>query len=424
VGSDTVGRKPVRQVPARRAAASRRALTGAALLFSLTQPTRAANAGAELELYGFVEADLIADIGGRLDPDWDDAFRPSKICIDGTCGTDGQSSISIKQSRLGVKGTLPTGGDSAPVAVRFEFDLFGTGVDAGETTFHVRHVYGEWGPLLAGRTHSVFMDADVAPATLDYWGPPGMPYFTNVQLRWTPYRSQAGRFAIALERPGNDIDPGNLRLIEGLEGLQVQNDEELPDVTAHFRHGGAWGHVQVGGILRKVGFEVRVDDGDDWLEGSETGWGLHLASSLNVATQDKLMLQVVHGEGIASYMNDGGVDLAPRASYDTAGALVDVDAEAIPLTGLLAYYDHYWNDRWSSSVGYSYTEVDNTNFQDDAAFHKGDYGSVNLVCYPADNLMFGAEVLWGRRTDNDGASDDDVRVQFTAKFTFGTRLAP
>jgi hypothetical protein len=387
-------------------------------------PAQAADTGREFELYGFVQADLIADVGGRLDPAWDDAFRPSKICLDGACGTDGQSSISIKQSRLGVKGSLPTGSESAPVAFRFEFDLFGTGVDAGQTTFHVRHVYGEWGALLAGRTHSLFMDADVAPTTLDYWGPPGMPYFTNVQVRWTPFRSEAARFAIALERPGNDIDPGNLRLIEGLEGLQVQGDEELPDLTAQFRHDAAWGHLQASAILRKVGFEVRAADGDDWVDGSETGWGLQLATVFNVSTQDRLMLQVAHGEGIASYMNDGGIDLAPRATYDTGGTLVDVAAEAIPLTGVLAYYDHYWNERWSSSLGYSFTEVDNTNFQDPAAFRTGQYASANLICYPADNLVFGAEVLWGRLTLNDGVSDDDVRVQFTARFTFGTRLSP
>ena len=135
------------------------------------------------------------------------------------------------------------------------------------------------------------------------------------------------------------------------------------------------------------------------------------------------MLQVVHGEGIASYMNDGGVDLAPRATYDPGGVLVDVDAEAISLTGVLVYYDHSWNDRWSSSLGYSYTKADNTNFQDPLAFHKGEYASANLVCYPADHLLLGAEVLWGRRANADGASDDDVRVQFTARYTFGGRLS-
>jgi hypothetical protein len=113
------------------------------------------------------------------------------------------------------------------------------------------------------------------------------------------------------------------------------------------------------------------------------------------------------------------MDLAPRAVF-TNGEITDLQAEAVPLTGVLAYYDHYWNDRWSSSVGYSYTEVDNTNFQDPVTFNKGEYVSTNLLYYAADNLMFGAEVLWGKKTTLDGASDDDVRFQFTARFTFGT----
>ena len=83
--------------------------------------------------------------------------------------------------------------------------------------------------------------------------------------------------------------------------------------------------------------------------------------------------------------------------------MTDVEAEAVPLTGVVAYYDHYWNDKWSSSIGYSYTEVDNTNFQDPATFQKGEYASVNLLYYPAENLMIGGELLWGQRTNNDGA---------------------
>ena len=75
-------------------------------------------------------------------------------------------------------------------------------------------------------------------------------------------------------------------------------------------------------------------------------------------------MQVVHGDGIASYMNDGGTDLAPNAYFNplspTSPAL---SAEAVPLTGVVAYYDHYWNEKFSSSIGYSSTQVDNTNFQ-------------------------------------------------------------
>jgi hypothetical protein len=372
------------------------------------------------EIYGFAQADYIQDIGGRLDPAWDDAFRPSKICIDGACGGDGQSSISVKQSRFGVKGVVPIDGTS-PISFKFEFDLFGVGADAGQTTFRLRHAYGEWGHLLAGQTNSLFMDGDVFPNTIDYWGPTGMVFYRNVQIRWTPFKTDNSHFAIAIERPSNDIDPGNIRLIEGLEDVQVQNNEELPDLTAQYRFGGDWGHVQVAGILRKVGFEVRATSADTWQSGSETGWGINLGSAINTVGKDKLLLQVVYGEGIASYMNDGGMDLAPNASFDV-NSVTGLQAKAVPLTGVLAYYDHYWTDKWSSSIGYSYTEVDNTNFQDAATYHKGDYASGNLLYTPAPNLMFGAEMLWGKRENNDGANDDDIRFQFTAKYSFGIKL--
>jgi DcaP outer membrane protein len=391
----------------------------AALLASA--PAVAEESGRSFEIYGFAQADYIQDFDGRLDPDWDDAFRPSKIGIDEQFGSDGQSSISVKQSRFGVKGSMPTGEGGTPLNFKFEFDLFGTGADAGQTTFRLRHAYGEWGALLAGQTNSLFMDGDVFPNTIDYWGPAGMVFYRNVQIRYTPFKSEHSHFSIAIERPGNDIDSGNLRLIEGFEDVQVQNDETLPDLTAQYRYGGDWGHLQFGGILRKVGFEVRETPDDRWQSGSETGWGINVGSAINTFGSDKILLQFVYGEGIASYMNDGGMDLAPTASFGET-AVTDVEAEAIPLTGVVAYYDHYWTPKWSSSIGYSYTEVDNTNFQAADTFNKGEYASVNLLHYPADNLMFGGEFLYGRRTNNDGADGDDMRFQFTAKYSFGTKL--
>jgi len=384
-------------------------------------PAVAEEAGRSFEIYGFAQADYIQDFGGRLSPDWDDALRPSKIGIDGQYGGDGQSSISVKQSRFGVKGKMPTGENNTPLDFKFEFDLFGTGADAGQTTFRLRHAYGEWGSILAGQTNSLFMDIDVFPNTIDYWGPAGMVFYRNVQIRWTPYRTDGSHFAIAIERPGNDIDSGNLRLIDGLEDVQVQNDEELPDFTAQFRYGGDWGHMQIGGILRKVGYELRSDPSQPWTDGSENGWGLNLGSTINTVGKDKVLLQVVYGEGIANYMNDGGMDLAPSADFD-AGSVTGLEAEAVPLLGIVAYYDHYWSERWSSSIGYSFTEVDNTNFQDPTSFQKGEYASGNLLYFPLDNLMVGGELLWGKRTNNDDASDDVVRFQFTVKYNFGIKL--
>ena len=384
-------------------------------------PARAAEPASSFEIYGFAQADYIQDTK-RVNPDWQDAFRPSRIATpEGQYGTNGQSSLSVKQSRFGVKGTLPTGDHTPPVNFKFEFDLFGTGVDAGQTTFRLRHAYGEWGQLLGGQTHSLFMDIDVFPNLIDYWGPTGMVFLRDPQIRWTAYRTANDVFAVALEKPGNDIDPGNIRLIQGYEGAEVRGNQTIPDFTGQFRHDDTWGHYQISGILRRVGYEYSLA-GEPFQKNSQTGWGINLAAALKTIGKDQVLLQVVHGNGIASYMNDGGMDAAPTSTPSGPAGALAIAGEAVPLTGALAYYDHYWNSLFSSSIGYSFTQVANTNFQDLSAFHKGQYASVNLLAYPADKVMIGGELMWGKRTNNDGTTGDDVRFQFSAKYNFGTKL--
>jgi len=379
-----------------------------------------------IQIYGFAMVDYI-QYTKRVDPAWEDAFRPSKIGVDGNYGSNGQASVSVKQSRFGTKGDIPTGDNSAPLSFKFEFDFFGVGVDAGQTTIRLRHFYGEWGMLLGGQTHSLFMDIDVFPNVIDYWGPPGMVFFRLPQIRLTPYRTDHSEFAIALEKPGNDIDPGNIRLVEEFADGQIQNDEKAPDFTAHWRTDGNWGHFQIAGMLRRVGYDYRVTSTEPFRNGAKTGWGIDLTSGLKFGEKDKLLLSAVHGQGIASYMNDGGMDLAPTATYGVPvpgpGAPVPtLDAEAVPLTGLMAYYDHYWSSTWSSSIGYSETRVTNTNFQEPVAFHKGEYASVNLLATPNERVLIGAELMWGKRINNDGSSGDDVRFQLSVKYSFDAKL--
>lgn len=373
------------------------------------------------EIYGFAQLDAIQD-SKRLDPDWEDAFRPSKIAApEGEFGTNGQTSMSVKQSRFGVKGTVPTGDSTPPINFKFEFDFFGTGADAGQTTIRLRHFYGEWGQLLAGQTNSLFMDIDVFPNVIDYWGPPGMVFLRDPQIRWTFYRTKNDSIAAALEKPSNDIDSGNIRLVQGWENAVVNGDETVPDLTAQWRHDDDWGHFQVAGILRKVGYEYSLA-GEPLQKSSQTGWGIDLTAGIKTIGKDQLLLAVVHGDGIASYQNDGGMDLAPTALPTVNPGAPQIAGEAVPLTGVMVYYDHYWNDMWSSSIGYSYDQVDNTNFQATNAFHKGEYASVNLLAYPAKNVMIGGELLYGKLYNNNGTSGDDVRFQFTVKYSFGTKL--
>jgi hypothetical protein len=279
----------------------------------------------------------------------------------------------------------------------------------------LRHAYGSWGPFLGGQTNSAFMDIDIFPNVVDYWGPPGMVFLRTPQVRFTFLDGEDMRAAVALENAGNDIDTGNIRTIDPSLADSIRAREEVPDLTGHFRYMGGWGHVQVAGILRDVGYETVGDPAGP--NGSKTGWGINLTSNIKVGERNKFLLGFVTGDGIASYMNDGGMDLAPENEPENA-----LEAKAVPLEGLSLYYDHYWNDQFSSSVGWSRTQVDNTSFQDPSAFHHGDYASVNVLYTPADSLLFGVEALWGEREDNDGSSGEDLRIQFSAKYSFGATI--
>jgi len=372
-----------------------------------------------LELYGFVQLDAIQDFK-RVNPDWDATLRPSRIpTTNGQFGSDGQSVFSVRQSRLGAKATGMLAGK--PYEVKFEFDLYGTGVDAGQTTIRVRHAYASWGPFLAGQTNSLFMDGDLFPNVVDYWGPAGMVFFRTPQLRWTFWNKHGWKAAVALEHATNDIDAGNLRLIDESIASSIRNDEKLPDATAQVRYEGKWGHVQLAGILRRLGYETLGTAGND-PRGHKTGWGVDLGASLNVSLAT-FRVGAVYGRGIASYMNDGGMDFAPSVNviFEPGNIVLVPQAEAVKLFGWTSYVDLNWSKKWTSSIGYSFTKVDNTNFQDGTAFHRGDYASANVLYHPATNVLTGPEVLWGKRTDNDGNKGEDWRVQYTVKWDFSSK---
>src|SRR5262249_13606607 len=233
---------------------------------------------------------------------------------------------------------------------------FGQGVNEGETTFHLLNLYGQWGPLLAGQANTVFMDPDTFPNVIDYWGPPGMVYVRNPQIRYT-HMMGANEIAVAFEEAANDIDPGNIRVIDPALGFNLQGNQKFPDLTAHYRYNADWGHIQVGGILRSIGFET-LNTVNNAPKGDDIGWGINVSGNWKASATDTLHLSVVFGEGIASYMNDGGVDLGPK------GEPGHLTGESVPLVGFVGYYDHSWNEHWTSSFGYSRTEVDNTSFQE------------------------------------------------------------
>jgi hypothetical protein len=359
---------------------------------------------ATFEVYGFAQLDYIQDFG-RVNPDYNAMLRATKVpTVDGLYGPDGEAVFSVRQSRLGVKASLPAGAHD--LKTRLEFDFFGRGTgspdSAGQNTTRLRRAYAEWGQVLGGLTASLFMDDDFWPNIVEYWGPTGMVFYRNVQLRYT-FLTGEHAFAAALERPGADLQA----YPEQAPDLASHN--QLPDLTAQYRLTQRWGYLQLSGILRQLGYDTGTSNG------TVTGFGLNASSTIKLVP-DKLTLlaAVVYGEGIANYMNDATPDLA------ASGTVAAPSADAVPLLGLTAYLDVAWSPLLTSSFGYSTVRLTTTSLQPGGAYETGEYASANLLVHPARNLMGGVELQWAKRTDKGGASGDDFRVQFSMKGSFSS----
>ncbi len=387
---------------------NRAGLGGAALLLAAAAAAAAEPASKpSFEIYGFGMVDYIQDFK-RMPGDWDATLRPSKIPAP-ELNQDGQAILSARQSRLGVKGSYPVGGSN--LAAKIEFDFFGRGgasgrADAaGQDTIRLRRAYGEWGPVLGGLTDSLFMDDDYWPNIIDYWGPCGMVFYRNVQIRYTPFTGTHS-FAIAIERPGADLQA----YPEQLPDLAADN--KLPDLTARYRFAQRWGYVQLSGIVRKLGYVTQPGIPS----GSVFGWGLNASSTYRLLP-DKvhLLVAVAGGAGVENYWNDATPDVA------AGGTLAAPRAEAVPILGISAYADVYWTALLTSAIGYSRTMIGNTSLQPANALETGQYASVNVLVHPVANVLAGPEFLYGRRTNNDGTYGNDYRLQISFKYSFSSK---
>ena len=303
-----------------------------------------------LNFYGFAMLDSDYNFG-TINPNWFDTERPTQLpSFTGEFGPNGSMFWGVRQTRFGVKSSTQTA--LGELKTIFEFELFGTGVDAGQTTFRLRHAWGELGQFGAGQTWSPFMDIDVFPNSLEYWRPNGMVFFRNVQLRWTPIQGNSN-VMIALERPGASADGGNYSDFIALQNIAPQF--KWPDLSGHVRIARNWGYIQVGAILRKVAW-VDTAGAEFNLSGSAIGWGVNTSSNIKFMKKDTGRLSVVYGKAIENYMNDAPVDIGVK--NNPANPLSPIKGIPLPVLGVVSFLDHNWSDKFSTAVGYSMVNID------------------------------------------------------------------
>jgi len=364
-----------------------------------------------MDIYGFIMMDAGYNVN-QIEPNWYDVVRSTKLpAFKNQYAPDGNAYFSVRQTRLGFKNYFQT--PLGELKTQFEFEMFGTGVDAGQTTIRLRHAYAELGKFGVGQYWSPFMDIDVFPNTVEYWGPTGMAFVRNIQVRYMPIQGPT-RLTIALERPGASADQGIYS--DRVELTNVKPRFPVPDLSAEYRQAFGFGYVELAGIVRYMKWEDQDPTGPD-LSGDAVGWGLNLSTNVNLGKKVIFRGSVLYGEGVENYMNDAPVDVGIKTL--AAGSNPPIKGVPLPLLGIVSFFDINWSDKFSSSVGYSMIDIHNSNGQAPSAFKQGNYAIGNLMWYPVKNAMMGVEFQWGDRHNyTDGWSTTISKVQFSFKYNF------
>ena len=137
---------------------------------------------------------------------------------------------------------------------------------------------------------------------------------------------------IAAERPGASADGGVYADRIELQGVKPRSP--MPDITGHFRWAGKAGHIQIGGLYRRIQWDdVNATPTRD-LSGHANGWGVTVSSSVKLS-KHVLRLQAVYGNGVENYMNDAPADVGIQNNF--SNTKTPIMGKALPALGLTGF---------------------------------------------------------------------------------------
>ena len=365
---------------------------------------------AAMKVGGYVNLSVVNSFDPMLIPD---RFIVGSIPPDGETadGAIEGTQVSAQQTRLNLEYREQTTMGEIRAFVEADFQ-------GGGDTFRLRHAFGQFGSILAGKTWSTFMNNNAQPEEVDVEGINGQVLLRNSQIRWSPHFGETLNLKLALEDPTTDINNA-----QGQRGAfdVIASLEKVPLGAL-----GMWNY-RVGAILRDLSAIESGDPGD--VSGkveNTTGWGVTTGGRQPLswwADDDYLLWQITYGEGIGHYINDLGTVGGGDAVFDPTGKL-----RALPVFSGYLSYMHRWPLTWRflngwpgvlrSSFTLSWVDINNFDFQDDSAYDRTMRASMNLIYNPTRNIQGGIEFLWGQRQNKDGSKGTATQLQFAMRYIF------
>lgn len=384
---------------------TRAALPAGLLALFLAQPAGAVDFKAgdtRASLYGFAKLDMIYDTDNDLG---DLAARP-RILIDGQHGSDGHFNMHTYQSRLGFSTQTPMEGSA--LVTKVEVDWMNNPPVGGD--LRLRHAYGSWNGVLAGKTWTNFGSRLSRTPIIDFAPSPGQ----SKSGRKTQLRYSAGGFHVALENPDaedyRDSVASGFNPARGVYQVDEGARQSMPDLTLRYQAASE----RLAYSVAAVGRRLSVDNTASGVDDSAIGWGLSTAARVKASEALTLRGALTYGDGIGEYLQNN-----PSAPAFVNGNSVDtITAWGANLGASLAVGPGAVN------LGYGISRADLDDVRDaglsggEGANKQFEAVHLNYIWSPMKRVGYGVEAGYHTRKVADGRDGDALRLQGMIKYAF------
>lgn len=344
-----------------------------------------------VSISGFIKLNAIYDVDNELG----DVGVNQLVALDGDKVATGVLNMNARSSRIGFGTSTDT--EHGPLKTMVEFDW----ADGAR----LRHAYGEWNGILAGKTWTNFGRPVGMTRVLDDLPQVGVLPTRQAQIRYT-----TGAYSIALE------DPTRLGgAVVGVGGSEHEDAKDrIPDITFNYINRFDALMLSVGAVARSLEY----DDGNN--DDRAFGWGVTLQSAYKISPMFTLKAGITHGDGVGGYISNSPV---PAAYLDPVTGKV----ETVEATGGSIGMEVNLSSKSQVNFGYGFAEGD----IDDAveaglflgpaargAFEKATDIHANYLYTPIKNVTYGLELSRQSIELHDGRDGDAVRVMGSIIYTF------
>lgn len=355
--------------------------------------------GARMAIGGYVKLDYVQDFNGA-----DDRFQfpVSGVPVDGD-GRPAQSgymNLFARESRINFDFRKITE-KGTPLQVFMEIDFWNLSDTPFFATPRLRHFYGVYGSLLAGRTWGTLTNVYSLTSTIDFAAGDAIVGIRRPQVRWEESLSDDYQAAVAIEMlEFTDID--------NVADQPGQASQQLPLLAARLTRTTDRGRVMLGGSV----FELRWDGQGEIDNATAVGWGLTFSGRVGLGERDYVVWNASAGNGWGSNVATG-IGAGAAAVLAPAGALDLLFAWNAQLGGA-----HYLSDVVALHAALAWASFEDTPDVSDHRLLEGATAHFNVIWSPVKSVNTGVEYMVALRRNVDEADGTAHRVQAMVKYIF------